>query len=158
MPELNEYFVLFQTEGMIKASIIPSVPPAFIFQSKRFDPSQFFLVHYNHLVRGNVLVGFQFPCAEEGGKAFLVSRFANESANAHLQGQHRDGHLFAELDIWLGGKEGAESDQFLAMGTWMFESSDRDYIIVIPCERQYWWSELGFTFAKENAPFAVESD
>lgn len=132
---------------MIKASVIPSVPTAFTLDGKHFQPEEKFLAHYNHLICGKRLVGFEFPCASEAGDAFLVSRFANESANAELQGRYREGVIDAELNIWLGSKEGAESDQFLALGTWMFESADHDYIILVPCDCQYYWSELGFELA-----------
>jgi len=135
---------------MIKASIIPSVPSAFAFEGRRFDPSKNFFAHYSHFIRGPVLVGFEFPSADEAGEEFLSSRFVSESDNVRLERSEHLGHKFAQFEIWLGDKAGAESDQFLALGTWMFESSDRDYIIVIRCERQYWWSELGFNLAMEG--------
>ncbi len=90
------------------------------------------------------MVGFQFPSADEVGDPFLVSRFANESANVKLRGAHQSDYTFAELDIWLGEEKGADSDGCLCLGTFMFESADHDYIIVVPCNCQYWWSELGF--------------
>ena len=135
---------------MIEATIIPSVPKAFTFEGQRFTPSKQFPAHVNHLVRGFALVGIQFPCADEAGDAFLVSRFANESANAHLRGGRESERTFAELDIWLGHKADAESDQGLYLGTSMFESATKEFIIVVPCDCQYSWSDLGFEPAKDG--------
>jgi hypothetical protein len=140
------YFVLFHSEGMVKAITVPSAPRSFTFQGKTYQPSKQFLIDFNHLVKGNVLVGFQFLSPEDAGKEFLSSRFVRQSRNVHFpQGEA------PILEIYLGSREDAETDQAAVFGGLVFATVEHDYILALP---QVTWAdlELGFELAPEDSP------
>src|SRR5262245_37631541 len=108
MPVTQKWFVLFHTEGMVKAMTIPSAPTGFEFRAKTYHPAKRPLIEFNHLLRHGLLVGFQFLSPQDAGEEFLASRFILESRNIHLA---RWGCNTPVLEIYLGNREEAESDQ-----------------------------------------------
>ena len=126
---------------------VPSFPSSLAFEGKTYHLSKRTLIDFNHLLRGLTLVGFDFLNSEDGGPEFLSSRFIQSSSNVSL----RDGILA----IYLGSIEGAESDQGSFMGASLFEATQHEYMIVLPCLPQY-WSHLGFELVTNGNPTATE--
>jgi hypothetical protein len=149
MPVSQHYFVLFHSEGAVHAMTVPSFPDGLAFEGRNYQLSKSSLIDFNHLLRGLTLVGFDFLNSEDGGSAFLSSRFIRGSSNVSL----KDGIL----TIYLGGIEGAESDQGSFMGSSLFESPRHDYIIVLPRLQKY-WSHLGFDLATTGIPIVIETN
>lgn len=144
------YFVLFHSEGMVKATTIPSpsFPATFTFRGNTYPRCRRSLTEFNHLVRGNVLVGFQFLSPKDAGDEFLSSRFVCDSRNVNLDYW---GGCSPVLEIYLGSREKAESDQAAVLGAWMFAGGEQDYILALP--REVWADfELGFELASEDSP------
>ncbi len=148
MPVTPQYFVLFENEGMVKAITIPFAPVGFESRGKTYHRCQRSLLEFNHLTRGHILVGFEFPSPEDAGEEFLSSRFVLNSRNVVLS--KPDGG-YPVLEIYLGSREGAESDQGLALGVSMFVSAEQDYILVLP---RVTWAEfhLGFELVTDGGP------
>lgn len=146
MPVTPQHLVLFKSEGIAKAMTIPFAPGGFEFEGKVYRPSRRSLLEFNHLIRGHILVGFEFPSPEDAGEEFLSSRFVLDSRNVVLS--KPDG-VYPVLEIYLGSREGAESDQGLALGVSMFVSVEQDYILVLP--RVTWAEfELGFELVTDG--------
>ena len=144
---VSQYFVLFHSEGVVKAMTVPSLPSSLAFEGKCYQPSKRSLIDFNHLLRGLTLVGFDFLNSDDGGPEFLSTRFIQSSSNANL----KDG----TLAIYLGSTEDAESDQGSFMGASLFEAPHHEYMIVLPCLPQY-WSHLGFELVVNGSPTAIE--
>ena len=145
---VSHYFVLYHSEGAVKAVTVPSFPSSLAFEGKCYQPSKRSLIDFNHLLRGLTLVGFDFLNSDDGGPEFLSSRLIRNSSNVTL----KDGILA----IHLGGVEDAESDQGSFMGASLFETPQHEYIIVLPCLAQY-WSHLGFELMTNQTPTVTES-
>jgi hypothetical protein len=142
------YFVLFHSEGMVKTTTIPSSPPSFTFRGSTYQRCRRFLTEFNHLVRGRVLVGFQFLSPKDAGDDFLASRFVTSSRNVSLEYW---GGTSPVLEIYLGSREKAESDQAAVLGGWLFAGGEQDYILVLP--RMTWADfEFGFQLASDDSP------
>jgi len=142
------YFVLFHSGGMVKAATIPSAPRSFTFRGSTYQPSKRVLTDFNHLVRAGVLVGFQFLSPEDAGDEFLSSRFVRDSRNVDLA---YEGSKTPILEIYLGNREQAESDQAAVFGGLVFATSDHNYILVLP--RVTWADlEIGFELALGDSP------
>lgn len=149
MPVSQQYFVLFHSEGAIKAVIAPSFPGSLAFEGQSYQPSKRSLIDFNHLLRGLTLVGFDFLNSRDGGPEFLSSRLIRNSSNVSL----KEG----TLAIHLCGFEDAESDQGSFMGASLFETPQHDYIIVLPCLPQY-WSHLGFELVTNRSPVVTTTN
>jgi hypothetical protein len=105
-------------------------------------------MEFNHLVRGNVLVGFQFLSPGDAGDEFLSSRFVRGSRNVNLEYW---GGTSPVLEIYLGSREERESDQAAVLGAWLFAGGEQDYILTL--SRESWADfELGFELTSEDSP------
>lgn len=144
----SRYFVLFHSEGMVKATTIPSIPRGFTLRHSTYQPCTRSLMEFNHLVRGNVLVGFQFLSPGDAGDEFLSSRFVRGSRNVNLEYW---GGTSPVLEIYLGSREERESDQAAVLGAWLFAGGEQDYILTL--SRESWADfELGFELTSEDSP------
>jgi hypothetical protein len=144
----SAYFVIFQSEGMVKATTIPSFPAGFTFRGRTYQRCQRSVTEYNHLVKGNILVGFQFLSPENAGEEFLSSRFVRGSRNVTLEYW---GGTSPVLEIYLGCREQAESDQAAVLGAWLFEDGEQDYILTL--SREPWANfECGFELVSDDSP------
>lgn len=142
------YFVLFHSEGMVKANTIPCTPRSFTFRGSTYQRCGRSLTEFNHLVRGRVLVGFQFLSPKDASDEFLSSRFINGSRNVSLEYW---GDTSPVLEIYLGSREKAESDQAAVLGAWLFAGGEQDYILALP--RVAWADfEFGFELASDDSP------
>jgi hypothetical protein len=150
----QDYFCLFRSQGVVKATAVPLLPAGFSFHRKVYRPSRRSLIEFNHLTQGAILVGFQFLSPEDGGQAFLSSQFVCESGNARLENW---GAHCPVLEIHLGNCAEAESDQGSFLGVSQFETREDDFIIVIPCLPQY-WSELGFELETRDVPVPCQNE
>jgi hypothetical protein len=143
MPVSSQHFVLYQYEGRIHASILPSYPAALSYQGKTYLPSKYSLIDFNHLLGGGAVVGFDFLIIANGGEEFLSSRFVQGSANVFF---HE-----GTLAIHLGNCAGAESDQGSFMGAFLFESGGGDYLIVLSDTPEY-RPGIGFELQTRDVP------
>lgn len=143
MPVSTQYFVLFRSEGRVRALTLPSYPAALSYEGNTYGPSRYSLIDFNHLVRGNTVVGFDFLNTAGAGAAFLNSELVRHSANVRLRDE--------TLGIYLENVEGTESDQGSFMGANLFQTPQNDFMIVLPCLPQY-WSELGFELVRHGGP------
>lgn len=151
MPIDSQHFVLFQSGGMVKAMIIPSVPNSFIFEGRTFSRAESALIEFSHLIRETVLVGFEFLSPEDAGEKFLSSRFICDSQNVSLTYWAPTQPV---LEIYLGDKTGAESDQGSALGISTFVTAEQDYILGLP--RMTWAQfELGFDLVTDGGPSPI---
>ncbi len=142
------YFVLYHSEEMVKATTIPSTPRSFTFRGSTYQRCRQSLTEFNHLVRGNVLIGVQFLSPEDAGEEFLSSRFVRGSRNVNLEYW---GGTSSVLEIYLGSREQAEGDQAAVLGAWLFEGGERDYVLML--SRESWADfELGFELASGDIP------
>ncbi len=149
MPVSQQYFVLFQSEGLVKATLIASFPSHLSFEGKVYELSKRSLIDFNHLVLEGRMVGFDFLNAEDGGQEFLSSGFIRNSANVSLRDR--------TLAIYLRSGEEAESDQGSFMGAHLFQTPEHDYMIVLPHLPQY-WTELGFELITRGDPIPTKGD
>jgi|DewCreStandDraft_4_1066084.scaffolds.fasta_scaffold46456_1 hypothetical protein len=148
MPVTPQYFVLFESEGMVKAITIPIAPVGFEFRGKTYHRCQRSLLEFNHLLTGGLLVGFQFLSPEDAGNDFLSSRFVRESRNVALTYWGSD---IPVLEIYLGSREHAETDQASVLGPLTFATSEEHYILALP--RVTWAQfELGFELVTDGGP------
>lgn len=143
------YFVLFHSEGMVKAVTIHSTPKGFTFGGSTYQYCKH--TDFNHLVRGSVLVGFQFLSPEDMGDEFLSSQFVRDSRNVVLDYW---GGKTAVIEIYLGSREEPETDQAAVFGGLVFASGQQDYILALP--RVPWADlEFGFELATGDIPSPI---
>ncbi len=151
------YFVLFRDGNIVKAAYLKrsgTWPRAVEHSGRLYREAGFQIPLYNHLLTPQrALAGFSFNQAD----ALLPSRLVRNSENIIDMGG--DGN-----DLWFvlanEAVETLHNDTCQALTVVVYADGHGDHILAVPDFNDWGqhWDAVGFTFAKENAPFAVESD
>lgn len=124
------YFVLFHSEGIVKAVTIPSTPKGFTFGGSTYQYCKH--TDFNHLVRGSVLVGFQFLSPEDMGDEFLsASSFATLGMSFWIIGEAK--HPFLRFISAAAKRQRLTKRQFL--GDWCSPVVSKITFLLCPVSR-----------------------
>lgn len=129
-----KFLVLFKLGNAVKAASLDSLPEAFFWENQRFERLNGHLGDFNHLLDadGN-RVGYEFPFAE----TFGISWQENPMLKANNVWLDWDA-----LRISLTGetRENLRSDGCMGIGNDVFESEQKERILVLPSLEE--WSDL----------------